>query len=143
MKRLLVVMTLFGAALGAQSPADSVRRLDSLWARMYVQHDTATARRLYADDLVWTSVSGALKDKRTELNDVAPAPGLTMEYFRTSGTEIRMIGSAAVATGLAEWRYTQNGQTSEVGRRYTIVYGRGGPLGWRIHAVQMGNAPRR
>lgn len=129
-------------SLVAQSPVDSVRRLDSLWARMYTTHDTATAHRLYADDLHWTSVSGAIKDKRTELADIAPAPGLTMEYFRTSGVIAREVGSAVVVTGLASWAYTMNGQRSEVSRRYTHVYARGGPLGWRIHVVHMGSAPR-
>jgi hypothetical protein len=34
-----------------------------------------------------------------------------------------------------------NDQKSDVKRRYTIVYARGGPLGWRIVAVHMGRAP--
>jgi ketosteroid isomerase-like protein len=109
---------------------------------MYTTHDTATANRLYSDDLHWTSVSGAIKDKRTELTDVAPAQGLVMEYFRTAGVVIREVGSAMVVTGAASWAYTMNGQRAEVTRRYTHVYARGGSLGWRIHAVHMGNAPR-
>jgi ketosteroid isomerase-like protein len=139
---ILVAVTFSAPALDAQSPVDSVRRLDSLWAKMYTTHDTATANRLYADDLHWTSVSGTIKDKRTELTDVAPAQGLVMEYFRTSGVVIREVGSAVVVTGAASWAYTMNGQRSEVTRRYTHVYARGGPLGWRIHVVHMGSAPR-
>jgi hypothetical protein len=34
-----------------------------------------------------------------------------------------------------------NGQTNDTKRRYTIVYARGGPLGWRIVAMHMGRAP--
>jgi ketosteroid isomerase-like protein len=132
-------------ASSAQSAADAVRRLDSLWARMYQTHDTAFAKQLYSDSLVWTMVSGAIKDKRTELTDVAPAAGLVMDYFRTSGVQIRMLasGNTAVVTGLAEWKFTMGGQAREVARRYTHVYARGGPLGWRIEAVQMGQAPPR
>src|SRR5688572_12701714 len=109
---LLFALAVAAPALGAQSAADSVRRLDSLWARMYTTHDTATANRLYADDLHWTSVSGTIKDKRTELSDVAPAQGLVMEYFRTSGVTVREIGLTVVVTGLASWAYTMNGQRS-------------------------------
>lgn len=129
----------------AQSPEATIRRLDSLWARMYQTHDTAFARKLYADDLVWTAVNGSIKDKRTEMTDVAAAEGLVMDYFRTSVVSVRTpAGSgAAVVTGLAEWKFTMNGQSSEVARRYTHVYVRGGPLGWQILAVQMGQAPGR
>jgi ketosteroid isomerase-like protein len=142
-RRLMAVVALLAApALAAQAAADSVRQLDALWARMYATHDTATANRLYADDLHWTMVSGAIKDKRTEMTDVAPAAGLVMEYFRTSGVAVREIGSTVVVTGLASWAYTMNGQRSEVARRYTHVYSRGGPLGWQIRVVHMGNAPR-
>ncbi len=40
-----------------------VRRLDSLWARMYAKHDTALAFQLYAADLVFTSANGAQKTR--------------------------------------------------------------------------------
>jgi len=128
-----------------QSPAATIHRLDTLWARMYQTHDTAFARKLYADDLVWTKVDGNLKDKRTEMADVAPAAGLVMDYFRTSDVAVRMpaAGGLAVVTGLAEWKFTMNGRASEVARRYTHVYVRGGPLGWQIQAVHMGPAPGR
>jgi ketosteroid isomerase-like protein len=148
MKGLLVCLALTLSAASVtegQSPAETIRRLDSLWARMYQTHDTALARKLYADDLIWTMVNGNVKDKRTEMTDVAPAAGLVMDYFRTSGVAIRVpAGSGtAVVTGLAEWKFTMNGQSSEVARRYTHVYVRGGPLGWRILAVHMGQAPGR
>jgi ketosteroid isomerase-like protein len=132
-------------AAQAPSAADTIRRLDSLWARMYQTHDTTFAKQLYAEDLVWTMVNGNIKDKRAEMTDVAPAAGLVMEYFRTSGVDVRIpTGSnAAIVTGLAEWRFTMNGQARQVARRYTHVYARGGPLGWRIEAVHMGQAPSR
>ncbi|MGH9255700.1 MAG: hypothetical protein ACRD3C_14160, partial [Vicinamibacterales bacterium] len=82
--QLLCAALILGAVSVAegQSPADTIRRLDSLWARMYQTHDTASARQLYADDLIWTMVNGNLKDKRTEMKDVAPAAGFVMDYFR-------------------------------------------------------------
>jgi hypothetical protein len=110
---------------------------------MYQTYDTAMARKLYADNLIWTTVDGSLKDKRAEMADVAPAAGLVMEYFRTSGVAIRVPpgNEAAVVTGLAEWRFTFNGRSNQVARRYTHVYVKGGPLGWQILAVHMGQAP--
>ena len=106
---------------------------------MYQTYDTAMGRKLYADNLIWTMVDGNLKDKRAEMADVAPAAGLVMEYFRTSGVAIRVPpgNETAVVTGLAEWRFTFNGRSNQVARRYT----HGGPLGWQILAVHMGQAP--
>lgn len=131
-------------ALGAQSSAQpsadvgAIRRLDSLWAQMYATHDTVLARTLYAEDLVFTSANGNQKNREQELADVRPQPGLVMDYFRTTPTEVRVHEGAAVVTGTAEWRFTWNGQTREVKRGYTIMYSKGGPLGWRILAVHMG-----
>jgi ketosteroid isomerase-like protein len=136
---LLAALLLAPATLPAQ--ADTIRRLDSLWARMYQTHDTVTADRLYADDVVITATQGTLKTKAQEMADVRPYPGMTVEYFRTSGAEVRVLGAAAVVTGQAEWKFTSNGNTSEVKRRYTMVYARGGPLGWRIVTVHIGRAP--
>ena len=148
MKVLLLCLALTlraSSVTEAQSPDATIRRLDCLWARMYQTHDTAFARKLYADDLVWTMVNGNSKDKRTEMADVAPAAGFVMDYFRTSVVSIRVPAErgVAVVTGLAEWKFTMNGQSSEVARRYTHVYVRGGPLGWQILAVHMGQAPGR
>jgi hypothetical protein len=99
------------------------------------------ALQLFADDLVVTSVGGALKDRNAELGDIRPAAGLKMEYFRTSDVKVRVHEGAAVVTGLAEWSYTLNNQVSKPRRRYTSVFVRGGPLGWRMVALHMGRAP--
>lgn len=137
-----VAGTAFVRASAGRSPAGTtIRQLDSTWARMYVTHDTMTAHRLYSDDLVWTSMDGRQKDKRGELGDVRPTAGLVMEYFRTADVDARIYDNAAVVTGLAEWKYTMNLTPTEIRRRYTTVYVRGGPLGWRIVAVQIGRAP--
>ena len=141
MLRAFLLLAFAATAANAQTPADTIRQLDARWARMYAENDTVTAGRLYANDLVFTSTDGSLKDKAREMNDVRAAPGLTLHYFRTRDTQVRVIGSAAVTTGLAEWSFTSNGQKSDVRRRFTMVYERGGPLGWRIVTVHMGRAP--
>jgi len=86
-------------------------------------------------------VGGSLKDLKGELGDIRAQTGLQMEYFRTSGTSVRVYENTAVVTGLAEWKYTLNGQVSNPRRRYTAVYVKGGPLGWRMVALHMGRAP--
>ena len=143
--RLLLACTISLALLpstgAAQDVAQALRALDSAWARAYATHDTSLALQLFAEDLTVTSVAGNVKDRAGEIADVRRAPGLQLEFFKTSDTKVRVYESSAVVTGIAEWKYTQNGQVSNPRRRYTAVYIKGGPLGWRMVALHMGRAP--
>ena len=134
-------MTLLAILLVLQSPADSLRRLDSLWARSYATNDTVLGAKLFDDSLIVTSGNGRLKDKKGELADVGPTPAGEIHYFRTSDVQARVYGSAGYVVGLAEWSYTYNGRKGDYRRRYTAVYARGGPLGWRMVALHIGPAP--
>ena len=127
-------------ALAQQDAADSVAFLDSRWAYAYKSHDTTFAKRLFAPDLVVTSANGTLKDREKELDDIRPAQDLAMDYFRTDSVQVRVHGTAAVVTGIAEWRFIYRGQPATNRRRYTAVYTRGGPLRWRMVALHMGRA---
>jgi ketosteroid isomerase-like protein len=129
-------------AAAAQSAADRIRQLDSAWARTYAAHDTVLARSLLAEDIVITSTNGTLKTREQEIADVRPAAGLTMDYFRTKDAQVRVFGDqSAVVTGLAEWSFQMNGRANAVRRRYTSVFVKGGPLGWKMVALHIGRAP--
>ena len=129
-------------AARAQGGADTVRRLDSAWARSYATHDTALAQSLFAEDILVTSTNGAVKNRAGEIADVRPQAGLKMAYFRTKDVDVRMHANrTAVVGGIAEWSFEYNGRPNEVRRRYTAVYVPGGPLGWRMVALHIGRAP--
>jgi len=102
----VLLLSFVPSQLRAQSPADSVRSLDNAWARAYATHDTSLAKALFADDLVVTGLNGVLKYKAGELADIRPQPNLHMVFFRTRDVVVRVYGGSAVATGLAEWRFT-------------------------------------
>ena len=108
---------------------------------MYQTHDTTTAMKLYADDVLITASNGTAKDKLAEMGDVRPYPGMTADYFRSADVTVRMLGTAAVVTGRLEWRTTSNGQSRDIARRYTAAYKQGGPIGWTITALHIGPAP--
>jgi ketosteroid isomerase-like protein len=122
----------------SQTPADTVRSLDSAWARSYATHDTMLAKAIFADDLVITGPNGNLKDKRAELGDVAAQPELQLEYFRTSDVTVRMLDGAAVVIGLAEWRFVfRGGPPTTTRMRYTAVYARRGAR-WQMVVLHLG-----
>jgi ketosteroid isomerase-like protein len=137
--RQLEFMVESSAPQPAAQDADvaAIRHLDSLWAQMYARQDTGLALRLYADSLVFTGANGAKKTREEELADVRPQPGLVMEYFRTTPTDIRIEAGSGHVSGVAEWRFQWGGQTREISRRYSTRYAKGGPLGWQIVSVQM------
>lgn len=122
----------------SQTPVDTLRNLDSAWARSYATNDTVLAGKLFDDSLIVTGGNGRLKGKRGELADVGPSRGLTIHYFRTRDVIAREYGTAGVVIGLAEWSWTFNGVTNSTRRRYTAVYARGGPLGWRMVSLHIG-----
>jgi len=123
------------------TPSDtSLLRVDSAWARSYATNDTATAIQLFSDEFFMTATNGAIKNKAGELADVRPTPGLKMNYFRTEQVRTRTHGTTGVVTGIADWEFEMNGNTSKLRRRYTAVYVRGGPLGWQMVTLHMGRA---
>jgi ketosteroid isomerase-like protein len=133
----IVALLVAASRLGAQSVTDSIRALDSAFARSYAVHDTVTAKALFATDVLITGANGAIKSKEQELNDVRPAPGLAMRYFRTQNVDVHVHGSTATVIGEAQWEFTMGGNARNVSRRYTATYARGGPLGWQIVALHL------
>jgi ketosteroid isomerase-like protein len=113
-----------------------VRALNQGWADAMVRGDTLFLRRLFSDDLIVTSSSGAVRGKTGELDDVRPRPDLRTHYFRTEDVRVRVYGSAAVVTGLAIWRITYQGTDSDFERRYTSVYTRESG-DWKMVALQL------
>ena len=137
----MLLLATLAAPLRTQSPVDTLRMLDSAWARSYATHDTALALALFADDFVMTGSNGTRKSKTDELRDVRPSAGLQMHYFRTTRMDIKVHGDAAVVVGVAEWEFTMGGRVSAFRKSYTAVYIRSGPLHWRMVGLHMGNAP--
>lgn len=138
---VLVVVLLVSTPGTVSAQVDSVRALDSAWARTYVTHDTVLAAALFSDRFVMTSGNGRMKDKAAELADIRPVAGLRMHHFRTSETRVEVFDAAAIVTGVADWAFTYNGRESTVRRRYTATYVRGGRLGWLLVALHMGASP--
>src|SRR3954470_20377416 len=129
-----------GSGTNAKAVAE-VRELDRRWADSYVSHDTVFANALLSDDILITSSNGLMKPKSGEVRDIAFTPGWEIHYFRTTSVEVHASGDAAVVAGLASWAYTNKGQRSDVSRRYTATYARGGKLGWRMIALHLGPPP--
>ena len=129
------------SAVRAQANAMPLEEVDALWAKSYATHDTATALKIFAEDLIVTATNGQLKDRATEMRDVEAAPGMTVNYFRSVDVNARRYGDAGVVTGRLEWEISANGRVNQLRRRYTAFYVRGGDFGWQMVALHVGQAP--
>ncbi|HKS06520.1 MAG TPA: nuclear transport factor 2 family protein [Gemmatimonadaceae bacterium] len=123
---------------GIAAAVDSVRALDSAWARTYATNDTVLAAAVMGERFLMTSSDGRIKDKATEMGDIRPSADVQMLHFRTSDVRIETFAGAGVVMGVADWAYTSRGQRSTVRRSYAAVYIRGGPLGWQLVSLHMG-----
>lgn len=137
----VIAITLAGGSSAGQSSQETLRTLDTGWARAYVAHDTGFALRLFHEHLVVTSGAGQLKNRDGELADIRHTPGLKVHDFRTVDVRIQVYDSTGVVTGRAEWSFTTGGRKSDARRRYTATYARGGPLGWQMVALHLSSVP--
>ena len=125
----------------AGAPGLSLSGADSAWARAYARQDTALGLALLDPDVFITATAGTTRGRAGEIGDMRPAPGMTMHFFRTRDVRTRTYGETGVVTGLAEWEFENAGRVSALRRRYTAVYVRGGPVGWRMVTLHIGRAP--
>ncbi len=118
-----------------------VAALNQAWAGAITKTDAKTLDRLFADEMIVTSGSGAIRDKAGEIKDATgdgkPDPDyVSTEPFTTADVRVKIYKNAAVVTGKALWAFKYKGQTVNQERRYTHLYinERGQ---WRIVAQQI------
>lgn len=110
--------------------------LNREWADAMVRGDMKSLENLFSDDLIVTSVNGAVRGKKEELEDVKPTPDLKTYFFNTEDVRVRVYGDAAVVTGHAKWRINYQGKEIDNERRYTSVYAKENEQ-WRMTALQL------
>ena len=119
----------------------AVLAADRAWADAIARGDVKTLGELFADEYVIVSPNGELKDKRQEINNLAPAPDVVTYYFRTEDAEARVYDGAAVVRGRAVWKVNFKGREIDNNRRYTSTYVKRGGR-WLLVAQQIsGNIP--
>jgi ketosteroid isomerase-like protein len=132
-----------GARRKPSREESAVLAADRAWADAIARGDVAALDRVFADEFVIVSPNGDVKDKRQEINNLAPAPDVTTYYFRTEDVEARVYKDAAVVRGRAVWKVKYKGQDIDNNRRYTSTYVRRGGH-WLLVAQQIsGNIPAK
>ncbi len=133
-----VFLLLSVGAAGAQTSRaeKEVLAANRAWADAQVKGDLAALDKLFAEDLIVTSGSGALRDKKGELADAKPDPDFKTYFFNTEDLRVKIYGKTAVVTGHAKWRTAYKGKDSDNERRFTCVYVRRDGR-WQMVALQV------
>jgi uncharacterized protein (TIGR02246 family) len=124
---------------GMSKPEQQVMALNRAWADAITKGDAAVLDRLFADDVIVTSGSGAIRDKAGEIKDAAGAPDPDFVWtrpFTTEDVRVKIYRDAAAVTGLAKWAFRYKGQEVNQERRYTQLYVKQQGQ-WRIVAQQL------
>jgi ketosteroid isomerase-like protein len=100
----------------------AVLAADRAWADAVARGDVKTLGELFADDFMMVSPNGDLKNKRQEINNLAPAPDVVTYYFRTEDVTAQVYDDAAVVRGRAVWKVKWQGRDIDNNRRYTSTY---------------------
>lgn len=123
----------------ASRAEQQIAALNNAWADAITKADAKTLERLFADDVIVTSGSGAIRDKAAEIKDSTAAPDPDFVWtkpFTTEDVRIKIYKNAAVVTGKALWAFKYKGQEANQERRYTHLYVKQGGQ-WRIAAQQI------
>jgi uncharacterized protein (TIGR02246 family) len=124
---------------GLSKPEQQVMALNRAWAAAITKGDAAALDRLFADDMIVTSGSGAIRDKAGEIKDAAGAPDPDFVWtsaFTTEAVRVKIYKDAAAVTGLAKWSFRYKGQEVNQERRFTQLYVKQQGQ-WRIVAQQV------
>lgn len=105
---ILMSLVAYGQAQDKKSivmsnPEQEIVALNRAWADAITKGDAAALDRLFADDMIVTSGSGAIRDKAGEIKDAAGAPDPDFVWtnpFTTEGVRVKIYKDAAVVTGL-------------------------------------------
>jgi ketosteroid isomerase-like protein len=105
-----------------QDGADQqLMRLNNLYDSALIRHDTATLKRLYAEDFVYTNPEGKVLTRQEQVTSIAVSE-VNWESGRSEDVKVKIFDNTAVMTGafLAKGNYRGNPLTIQ--ERYTAVW---------------------
>lgn len=98
-----------------------VRNLLKEWITAITQQDTATLNRLAADEHVFTGFDGSTMTKRDNIESLSN-PMFHIGSIQTEDVKVQTYGDAAVITGKAILKMTEESGSSESRTRFTQTW---------------------
>lgn len=112
-----------------------IHALVDQYTRALLNRDATALARIWADDLTFINLHGALLNKQNRMDNIRTR-ATAFESIRLAEEQIRAYGDAAVATFRVALEARYSGQEGSGDYRVTTVWAR--PKGmWQMVAVQM------
>jgi len=122
-----------------------VEKLEDVWRTAQLSGDVAAIDQLLSDDYVGITMSGQVVTKMQQLDRMRNRTMVLSKYELTD-RKVKLIGTTAVVTSLAEIEGSNDGQPIHGTFRSTRVYTRLPSGGWKVtnfEATRVGPPPRR
>jgi len=98
-----------------------VEALEEKWRTAQLAGDVATMDKMLADDFIGISMSGQVNTKQQQLDRVRTRK-LMISKIQLSDMKVKLVGSVAIVTSVADVEGTSEGASVQGKYRYTRVY---------------------
>lgn len=154
--RLVVLAVVASATLALYARADGphpkrkdqykhqVEQLEQVWRAAQLNGDVEAMDKLLADDYVGITMTGQVVTKMQQLDRMRNR-NLVLTKISLDDVKVKLIGSTAIVTSLAQIEGTSDGTPMHGTYRYTRVYSRSPSGGWKItnfEATRVGPPPQ-
>jgi ketosteroid isomerase-like protein len=112
-----------------------VEALEEQWRTAQLAGDVATMEKMLADDFIGISMSGQVNTKAQQLERVRTRK-LVVTRIELSDMKVKLVGTVAIVTSVADVEGTSEGVSVKGKYRYTRVYQRLPSGGWKITSFE-------
>lgn len=112
-----------------------VEALEEQWRTAQLAGDVATMEKMLADDFIGISMSGQVNTKAQQLDRVRTRR-LVVTRIELSDMKVKLVGSVAIVTSVADVEGTNEGVSVKGKYRYTRVYQHSPSGGWKITSFE-------
>lgn len=134
-----------GIRHGQKDAKREIEDLEQQWRTAQLSGDMATMDRLLSDDYVGIGMNGVVNTKAQQLDRLRRRT-LALTRIDVSEVKVKMVGSVAIVTSLAQIEGTSDGSAMAGIYRYTRVYQRLTSGVWKItnfEATRLSQGSRR
>ena len=118
----LALMVVMIGRVGASTPEQEIRALETQWNEARAHADVATLDRILVDDWTVTHANGTTDTKAKYLADLRSGARKFSGAVTVSDFVVRVYGDTAVASGSSDSTVTLNGQAQGGKLHFTRVY---------------------
>lgn len=119
-----------------------VEGLEELWRKAQIAGDVPTMDRLMSADFIGITMTGQANTKSQQLDRYRNRE-VVVTAIDISDRKIKLVGSVAIVTALAEVEGTNDGEPLQGTYRYTRVYQRLAPGVWQTTNFEVTRIPKR